>query len=103
MRSLDNNDDLLGIVTDSITLSVIIDNASPDVQANNVIWQFRTFNSSMLQIVASDSQLTFSDNRRNLTISSLTHENEGFYIVTATNEAGIDSLELTLNIEGKHS
>ncbi len=93
---------LLGVVTDSLTLMVIIDNASPSVRPNNIAWEYRSLTSSETRVVTADSRHSFSEDRKSLTISYLIHADEGNYTVTATNEAGCDTLQLTLNIEGTY-
>ena len=100
LRSPEGNQ-FLGIVTNTFNLSVVIDNASPAVQPSNIVWEFRNFTSVAGEIITTNTQNSFSDDRRDLMIASLTHDNEGYYTVTVSNEAGSDSLELTLNIEGR--
>ena len=91
---------ILGIVTNTITLSLVVDNASPPVRPSNIVWWFKPFSSNTSLTIETGSQYSFSQDRLSLTITYLTHDNEGFYIVMATNEAGYDSIQLTLNIEG---
>lgn len=92
-------ENVLGIVTDSIELSIVIENASPVVQPMNIIWTYRNSTNDDLVIMVG-GQYSFSNNRQRLTINDLTHDNEGLYIVMATNEAGSHSVQLMLNIEG---
>ena len=79
---------------------VVIDNASPAVRPNNILWEYQSLVSSETRVVTADSRHSFSEDRKSLTISYLMHKDEGNYTVTATNEAGYDTIELTLNIEG---
>ena len=86
----------LGVVSNSVTLAFQIFNASPVVQLANIVWDF---NGAVLENLA--PRYSFSANRLALTIRDLAHRDEGLYTLTATNEAGVDSASLFLNIEGK--
>ena len=79
-----------------MTLVFRILNASPVVLPSNIEWDL---NGAALN--DSVSQYFFSADRLSLTINNLTHSDEGLYTFTATNEAGVDSAFLFLNIEGK--
>ena len=79
-----------------MTLSFRILNASPAVLPSNIEW---VFNGTALS--DSVSRYSFSSDRLSLTVSALTHSDEGLYTLTATNEAGLGSASLILNIEGK--
>ena len=98
MENVTNDGDPLGVVNNSVTLMFRILDASPVVLPSNIEWDF---NGVALNDLV--SQYSFSADRLSLTISNLTHSDEGLYTLTATNEAGIDSASLFLNIEGKTS
>ena len=93
------NNSTLGIVDSSITLVFAILDASPDVMPSNVNWQFS--NNGVSTDINGSQHYQFSGSRRNLTINNLQHEDEGQYTITVSNEAGIDTLSVNLQIEGK--
>lgn len=95
MENVTVDGDPLGVVNNSVTLIFRILNASPVVLPSNIEWEFN-------DVVLNDtnSQYSFSPDRLSLTISNLTHSNEGLYTLTATNEAGVGSANIFLNIEG---
>ena len=88
--------DPLGVVNNSVTLMFRILNASPVVQLANIVWDF---NGTILDNLS--TRYSFSADRLALTIFDLAHSDQGLYTLTATNEAGVDSASLFLNIEGK--
>ena len=103
---------IVGVPERSVTLTFIISNASPEVQAENIQWTFNDLNGSSFNIptnLTSNSLITtfsnvmgiFSSNRLSLTLSGLTNDFEGTYTMTATNEAGSDSATVELVIEGQ--
>ena len=91
---------LLGIVGENVTVTVVIQNASPDVQPTNINWQFKSPLDQYYGRINSSSRHFFSTNRRKLSITDLKHSDEGLYMITATNEAGSDVLVISLEIEG---
>ena len=91
---------VLGIVYNDIILTFVIDNASPSVKPSNVIWKFRSDSSQLTITLSTGSRYSFSDDRLSLTITDLTHDDQGQYTITATNEAGTDQYFITLDIEG---
>ena len=89
----------LGVVNNSVSLSFIVVNDSPEVELQNIQW---SFNGTVLNNVTtpSDPRYSFSNDLMNLTIRSLQHMDEGLYTLTATNEAGTNSSSVNLQIEG---
>lgn len=94
-------DSVLGIVTNSIVLSIVIENASPTVQPVNIVWTFHV-SSNDNAVIVNGGQYSFSNDRLQLTINDLTHDNEGQYVVMVSNEAGSYSNQLMLNIQGTY-
>ena len=84
------------MVDNSVTLSFRILNAFPAVLPSNVEWFF--YGTALSDSV---SRYSFSSDRLSLTVSALTHDDEGLYTLTAANEAGSGSASLFLKIEGK--
>lgn len=95
---LPNGPSVLGVVGSLVTLRFQVEDASPDVLPERTFWSFQD---TPLSSNLSD-RFVYSVDRRSLTINDLTHEDEGVYSVTVINEAGTDSSEITLQIEGKN-
>ena len=91
----------------SVSLNFTIPDASPEVQTENIQWNFVNLNGSINiptnSLTTTFSNLTgvFSSNRLSLTLSGLTNDFEGMYVMTATNEAGSDSATVEMVIEGQ--
>ena len=93
----------------SVTVSFAILDASPEVQTQNIRWTFTNLNGNSFNIptdnmmtnVSTDLTGVFSSDRLNLTLSGLINVFEGTYTMMATNEAGSDSSEVVLVIEGQ--
>ena len=94
---LPDGSSVLGVVGSSVTLRFRVADASPDVLPERTFWSFQD---SPLSSNLSD-RFVYSVDRRSLTINNLTHEDEGNYSVMVSNEAGTDSREINLHIEGK--
>ena len=91
---------VLGLVKENITLTFVIQNASPPVRAENIEWVFHSSSGSDAVVLTEGARYHFSMNDQSLTISNVAHGDEGDYKMTAVNEAGSDSLTITLNVEG---
>ena len=94
-----NPNQVLGIVHQQVTISIAIDIASPDVLPAHTEWQFKAPNAAVTAVLE-NTRYMFSESRRSLTITDLTHEDEGQYIVTVRNPAGSDTITVNLAIEG---
>ena len=99
---------IVGVPERSVTLTFTISDASPEVQTENIQWTFRDLNGSsfniptnLLTTTFSNLMGVFSSDRLSLTLSGLTNDFEGTYTMTATNEAGSDSVTVELVIEGQ--
>ena len=97
---------IVGIQEMSVTLTFSISDASPEVQTENIQWTFRDLNGNNINIPTNPLTTTFSNlmgvfssDRLSLTLSGLTNDFEGMYVMTATNEAGSDSATVELVIE----
>ena len=98
----------MGIQNMSVTLTFTISDASPEVQPENIQWTFRDLNgnnvnipTNLLTTTFSNLMGVFSSDRLSLTLSGLTDDFEGMYVMTVTNEAGSDSATVELVIEGQ--
>ncbi|MDA8002546.1 MAG: immunoglobulin domain-containing protein [Alphaproteobacteria bacterium] len=99
----------MGIQEMSVTVSFVILDASPEVQTQNIRWTFTDLNGNSFNIPTDNMMTNFSTNltgvfsgdRLNLTLSGLNNAFEGTYTMMATNEAGSDSSEVVLVIEGQ--
>ena len=99
---------IVGVPERSVTLTFTISDASPVVQTENIQWTFRDLNGNNFNIPINPLTTTFSNlmgvfssDRLSLTLSGLTNDFEGTYTMTATNEAGSDSVTVELVIEGQ--
>ena len=98
----------MGIQERSVTLTFTISDASPEVQTENIQWTFRDLNGNNFNIptnslttIFSNVLGNFSSNRLSLTLSGLTNDSEGMYVMRATSEAGSDSATVEMVIEGQ--
>ena len=100
---------IVGIQEMSVTVSFVILDASPEVQTQNIHWTFTDMNGNSFNIPTDNMMTNFSTNltgvfsgdRLNLTLSGLNNNFEGTYTMLTTNEAGSDSSEVVLVIEGR--
>ena len=76
--------------------------AHPPVEASGITWRF---NDEILLdhlSVLNGAGLSFSADRRTLTISNINYNISGRYFISAFNGAGRGSNFISLNVEGKH-
>ena len=101
---------IVGIQEMSVTVSFVILDASPEVQTQNIRWTFTDLNGNSFNIPTDSSMMAnfstnltgvFTGDQLNLTLSGLNNAFEGTYTMMATNEAGSDSSEVVLVIEGQ--
>lgn len=83
-------------VTHSVTLHFNVSQDSPKVLPMNIQW---IFNGTEIAI-QNETRYTFSEDRQSLTINMLRLSDEGIYRMIASNPAGSDSDEITVNVEG---
>lgn len=86
---------------ESIQLSFEIVNAHPAVDASGITWRFNDITVLNNLITLNGATLSFSTDKRTLTISDVTYEIQGQYFFSAFNGAGRGSNLLTVNVEGK--
>ena len=79
-----------------MTLQFNITQDHPPVTPDGIVW---TFNGTKLNFNNS-SRLTFSADRRSLTISRLNLSDEGLFTMTASNPAGSDTASIFVDVEG---
>ena len=100
---------IVGIQEMSVTVSFVILDVSPEVQTQNIRWTFTDLNGNPFNIPTDNMMTNFSTNltgvfsgdQLNFTLSGLNNAFEGTYTMMATNEAGSDSSEVVLVIEGQ--
>ena len=92
--------DPVGVVNRSTTISFNIDQASPTVVLQNIEWRFNdnTILNNGSQAILVDQM--FSSDLLSLTLTNIQNSNQGYYSLIATNEAGTDSSEIFLEVEG---
>ena len=88
-----------GLLGDSVTLTITIEDASPPVQPTAITWSFVGQAVPALTI-ASSPHYEFSENRKELVINNLTYADGGNYTITARNNAGHNYTTLTLRVTG---
>ena len=88
----------------SVTLGFVIDNTSLVLhQTSNVVWTLEKDDGNMQTIVAnSTGRHFFSPDFLSLTIDPLEDGDEGWYILTAYNEAGSGNGSIYLNIGSEY-
>lgn len=99
-RVLVVSEDLVGVVNRSVNISFLISEAFPLVMVDNIQWHFNYTtilnNGTMLSI---DNRV-FTPDLLTLTLSNIQHSDQGVYSLTATNEAGTNTAEVFLEVEG---
>ncbi len=92
----------VGVVNRSLTISFNIDQASPTVLLQNIEWHFNdsTVLNNGSQAILVDQM--FSTDLLSLTLTNIQHSNQGYYSMTATNEAGTNRSEIFLQVEGTY-
>lgn len=78
-----------------MSLDFVINQASPLVTPDNIVW---TFNGRL--VPSNSSHYEFSSDRRSLKIVILTTDDTGLYTMTATNPAGVSSESINLDVQG---
>ena len=84
----------------TVTFSFMLANDSPPVKTENIRWYF--IGADVLEDITDTDDIRFniSSDRLTLTITGVTHAQEGAYRLDALNEAGIGSGAIVFNIEG---
>lgn len=107
------------LVTNDLTITATITMDLPPVVPSGIRWYFLAdigptgsgdsddlmSDDVGVEIMAGDG-ISFSEDRRTLTISSLTYQNEGWYTVRVTNEyegdmVGTDSDSIFIDVQGE--
>ena len=98
-RVLINTDNPLGVVNQSVTLTFSIVDASPQVILDNIQWMF---NDTVINNFTEPLLLEhiFSPDLLSLTLTNVQHSDQGYYSLTATNEAGTNTASIFLEVEG---
>ena len=97
-------DTLTGVKGYKITISFVIKDAFPEVQSENIDWYFLSDATNIQTPIrsADDDRYTFDEDRVSLTITDLDRIDRGRYNITATNEAGVRSSSIYLDIHGTY-
>ena len=97
-----DNTSVLGVVNRTVNLSFSITRASPEVELSDIQWSFTNGDDITEDITnINSSRLDYADDILILTIYNISHDDEGLYILTASNPAGIHSAAINLSVEGK--
>ena len=98
-RVLIDTDNPLGVVNQSVTLTFSIVDASPQVILDNIQWMF---NDTVINNFTEPLLLEhiFSPDLLSLTLTNVQHSDQGYYSLTATNEAGTNTTSVFLEVEG---
>lgn len=92
---------VIAIEHESIQISFDILNAHPLVEASGITWRFNDVTALNDLTTLHGATLSFSSDKRTLTISNVTYGIQGQYFFSAFNGAGRGSNLLTVNVEGK--
>lgn len=94
--SLGTSSTVIGVLGHNISLSVTIENDHPPVSAQQVVWLFQesAVDTGSLQYLISMDGLT-------LTITGLMDSNEGLYTAMATNEAGVGTVSVLVDVQSE--
>ena len=92
---------VIAIEHQSIQLSFEVVNAHPEVESSGITWRFNDIIVLNDLTTLNGATLSFSSDKRTLTISDVTYEIQGQYFFSAFNGAGRGSNLLTVNVEGK--
>lgn len=91
----------------TVTFSVKV-NATPPVNATNILWLFKQFGAlSSLDITTSSllgdgqTQLELSSGRLSLTLRNVSRQSSGVYTITATNVAGTSRNFFAITVQSK--
>ena len=88
----------VGVEGRSIVLSFLITNDDPLVKVENIRWEFTLFGSPEDITDSTSSHYILAEDRRSLTIQQLTSAQAGLYTLFATNEAGVRSNSIRLQL-----
>ena len=105
---LADNRSLLGLEEESIAIRFSINSDSPSVQTSDIRWYFipddtsddSDFTDITEQRLIGETLLVFSESRLELTLSGLTQDAAGIYMLVATNPAGMAFDNTNLTIQG---
>ena len=90
-------DTVIGLLTQSVELVFRITEDVPRVQPQNITW---SLNDTIL--LPSDT-VVFSPDRQSVTLYDLMEEQEGEYTITVSNDIGVDSAYVYLDVESMNS
>ena len=82
------------MVNQSVTLTFSIVDASPQVILDNIQWMFND------AVINNFTEHIFSPDLLSLTLTNVQHSDQGYYSLTATNEAGTNTTSVFLEVEG---
>ena len=110
--ALDGDQVIVGLEEMSVSLHFRIDNAAPPVTPSNIQWLFSAnFTDSPyddgvrditnLNTLNEGTSVSYSENRRSITISNISQSDEGRYFFIATNQAGVSYSHTDLIVHGR--
>ena len=82
------------MVNQSVTLTFSIVDASPQVILDNIQWMFND------AVINNFTEHIFFPDLLSLTLTNVQHSDQGYYSLTATNEAGTNTTSVFLEVEG---
>ena len=95
---------VVGVKDYDFSFGFVIEFDFPPVKLNNIQWHFTNLLKQTVDLLANNSRdprHTFSDDLRSLMIKNVSLNDRGNYTLTATNEAGIRSSTVYLEVHGK--
>ena len=99
-RVLVVSEDPVGVVNRSVNISFIILEAVPLVMVDSIQWHYNystLLNNGDMSLI---DNLIFTSDLLTLTLSDIQHSDQGVYSLTATNEAGTNTAQVFLEVQG---
>ena len=92
---------LAGVKDSNFSITFHIEDDFPPVQLSNIHWHFTNLNHTTTEIEPSDHYV-FSSNRTVLEIHNVQLADRGNYSLTASNEAGVTSAAIQMDVYGEY-
>ena len=102
LRTIPQQNVFIALEHQTFQLRYDILNAHPTVLASGITWRFNDEITLNNLNTLNGAGLSFSSDRRTLTITNVNYDISGLYFFSAFNGAGRASTFVTVNVEGRH-